>query len=134
MYKVCILGIDKSKVVVYNVCMVKRLNITLPEELLTKVDNWGKKYFTSRSEVIKDALVEYIQIPLSVKEQNEIIDEIAGTEEASLGTIPITATEKNLKTSGGLETVSSDAPTVCVHGKTKTYCTIAKCENYASWR
>src|SRR3990167_10977619 len=114
MYKVCILGIDKSKVVVYNVCMVKRLNITLPEELLTKVDNWGKKYFTSRSEVIKDAPVEYIQIPLSVKEQNEIIDEIAGTEEASLGTIPITATEKNLKTSGGLETVSSDAPTVCV--------------------
>ncbi len=46
----------------YNVCMVKRLNITLPEELIKTMDSYCVAHYLSRSELIKDSVISTMQI------------------------------------------------------------------------
>ena len=46
----------------------KRFNVSLPEDLVRAVDRQAKAYYTTRSGLIRDALMEYL---LSKKDQPE---------------------------------------------------------------
>ena len=63
--------------------MVKRINVTLPEELLLKADIWGKQHFQDRSEVIKNALVKLIT---DLPSEDEIPDEAS---EKTVSKVPV---------------------------------------------
>jgi metal-responsive CopG/Arc/MetJ family transcriptional regulator len=39
---------------------MKRINLNIPEELLKRLDAYCKKRFTNRTEVVKRALLEFL--------------------------------------------------------------------------
>ena len=54
--------LDKGIQDIYNVCMnTQTLNISLPRELVKKVDKLAKKEYRNRSELIRQALRRYLE-------------------------------------------------------------------------
>lgn len=53
--------IDKFGGCVYNVCMKKRLNITLDEKIVPLVDDFADKNMMNRSVLIQLALQDYMR-------------------------------------------------------------------------
>ena len=47
--------------VLYVLCMTKTINISLPEELLTRIDAEAKSEYSSRSDFIRDTLVKRLK-------------------------------------------------------------------------
>lgn len=79
--------------------MIKRINITLPEKLILETDKYCDEYMMTRSELIKNALVQFIKTDvISAKEQEKLMNEFAGENNGeALGKVPATATEQILK-------------------------------------
>ena len=44
--------------------MIKRINITIDEDLLTKIDSYAKKRYLTRSALISLALSIFLQLPV----------------------------------------------------------------------
>lgn len=54
-------SIDKSIQIIYNICMqVQIFNISLPKGLVKKADQIAKKEYRSRSDLIREALRNYL--------------------------------------------------------------------------
>lgn len=51
------------------------VNITVPSELLKQVDALAKRDFTSRSDIIRQALLDKIRRPIKTEELDEFGDE-----------------------------------------------------------
>lgn len=59
--------------------MVKRINITLPSELIAQADSYCGKKFFNRSELIKNALVAYMELEtIANKNPLEIVKNMMG--------------------------------------------------------
>lgn len=57
----------------------RKITITLPDELIDKLDLWGKHVYASKSDVIRMALVEYLHQPqrlLITVPQKEALDKM----------------------------------------------------------
>jgi Arc/MetJ-type ribon-helix-helix transcriptional regulator len=47
--------------ILYTLCMAKTINISLPEELLKKIDEEAKSEYSSRSDYIRDTIVKRLK-------------------------------------------------------------------------
>jgi metal-responsive CopG/Arc/MetJ family transcriptional regulator len=45
----------------YTICMTKTINISLPEELLERIDKEAKSEYSTRSDFIRDTLVKRLK-------------------------------------------------------------------------
>lgn len=91
---------------------MKRFNINLPDHI----------YDTFREIAFKQ------NKPMS----QVIVDVLSATR--YFDTLTVEGKPKPFIPKGLTATEAIQQPKLCKHGKEKTWCTFAKCENYASWR